>query len=392
MRLLGFKYLEWQRILTLTVILTVSAMLFSITAFSLLGFYRGFTSYLSEGEDIVAIYDTNSRTPFTGMVPAYLAERIGAVNGVLASSPEVMVPCIVKSEAIFLRGVVPGNFTKLNPLTIIEGGMLELGDLNSIIVGKNAAEKLGLKLNEEILVLGVLTDQYMELRVKGIYESHSVMDDEALVPLHVGQWLRGTDYNHVTLIRFKIDRSLLRPSAIFEEVSKEASGSTPSSSQEGAPSWAPIIPTTATKFAIKDIGVEEAQNLMSSYLEKYGLTKEALVVLSIVVFILSSVSAVLASETIITQHRTEIDVLRSIGASKKAIKRDVLVKLLPWSLISSLAGTAAAAAAMMVIQENGYLQVLSHTVPFQLDHLVIAVGLVIPFLLVFLSILRFDLE
>jgi ABC-type lipoprotein release transport system permease subunit len=43
MRLLGFKYLKRQRVLTLALIITVSSMLFSLTALSLLGFYRGFT-------------------------------------------------------------------------------------------------------------------------------------------------------------------------------------------------------------------------------------------------------------------------------------------------------------------------------------------------------------
>ena len=81
MRLLGFKYLKRQRVLILALIIILSSMLFSVTALSLLGFYKGFTAYLGEGEDIVAVYDRKSRTPFTGLVPAYLAERVSALNG-----------------------------------------------------------------------------------------------------------------------------------------------------------------------------------------------------------------------------------------------------------------------------------------------------------------------
>jgi hypothetical protein len=84
---------------------TLASMLFSLTTLSLLGFYRGFTAYLGEGEDIVAVYDRKSRTPFTGLVPAYLAEKISALNGVLAGSPEAIAPCIVKGESTFLRGI-----------------------------------------------------------------------------------------------------------------------------------------------------------------------------------------------------------------------------------------------------------------------------------------------
>lgn len=78
-----------------------------------------------------------------------------------------------------------------------------------------------------MLVLGVLSDRYLKLQVKGIFISHTPMDDEILAPLYVGRWLRGTDYGHVTLIRFKIDRDAITPSRIFEEIAKEASEPSP---------------------------------------------------------------------------------------------------------------------------------------------------------------------
>jgi ABC-type lipoprotein release transport system permease subunit len=70
---------------------------------------------------------------------------------------------------------------------MVEGAMLKLDDLNSAVVGKNVAERLRLNLNDEILVLGVLSDRYLELQVKGIFVSHTPMDDEILAPLYVGQ-------------------------------------------------------------------------------------------------------------------------------------------------------------------------------------------------------------
>jgi len=369
-------------------------MLFSVTALSLLGFYRGFTAYLGEGEDIVAVYDRKSRTPFTGLVPAYLAEKIRALNGVLASSPEAIAPCIIKGESIFLRGIIPEDFAKLNQLTIIEGDMLELDDLSSVVVGKNVAERLHLNLNDKILVLGVLTDRYLELCVKGIFVSHSPMDDEILAPLYVGQWLRGMDYGHVTLIRFKIDRNAITPSKIFEEIAKEASEPSPAPSpfpsQEPQPPS--ITPRTMARFRIEDIGVEEAYNFMRNYMDRYGVTRETLLILSAMVFLFSGASIAAASKTILTQHKGEINVLRSIGASKRLLKRDILTKLLPWSIAASSIGFAVAVAILTVIQRGGYLQVLSHTVPLQIDPLVIALNLILVSLLVSISILRGDLE
>lgn len=394
LRLRDFKYLKLQRILTLAIILTLSSTLFSITAFSLLGFYKGFTSYLGEGEEIVAVYDPKSSTPFTGLVPVYLAERLSALKGILASSPEVIAPCIVKGESVFLRGIIPEDFERLDKLTIIEGYMFELEDLNSIILGKNVAEKLRLKLKDKTLVLGVLTDRYLELEVKGVFVSHSPLDDEILAPLYVGQWLRGTDYGHVTLIRFKIDRNIITPSLIFEEIAKEASKSSKAQSQTQTQIKKPqgIAPRIIARFRIEDIGVEEAYDFMRGYMDRYGLTRESLLILSVVVFLFSGASIETASKTILMQHRGEINVLRSIGASKRLLKRDILIKLLPWSIAASSLGLALAIAILTLIQGKGYLQVLSHIIPLEIDPLVIALNFILTLVLVSISILRSDLE
>jgi len=386
MRLIDFKYLRRKRILTLALILTMASILFSITAFSLLGFYKGFNAYLGEGEDIVAIYDRGSRTPFTGLVPMYLTESISIINGVLASSPEVIVPCVMKGESIFLRGVIPEEFSKLNRLSMVAGGMLELSDVNSMVVGRVLAERLGLKLGEKVIVLGVLADRYMELEVKGIYDSQSTMDDEGLVPLYVGQWLRGTTYSHVSLIRVKIDKSEVSPSKLLDEIAKEASQPSPSDGGKEEKPW--IIPIEQVSFMIEDVGVEEVQRFMKSYMDRYGVTRESLLILSIMVFSLASASVISASKTLIHQHKGEIEVLKSVGASNRTIKTDLLAKVLPWSLVFSMAGTGIGILALMTIERSGYLQVLSHGISFQFDPLILALQLIFSSLIVALSILR----
>ncbi|MEM3551363.1 MAG: hypothetical protein QXV01_09770, partial [Candidatus Bathyarchaeia archaeon] len=73
--LLGFGYFKWQRLITLALIIEAASFLFSLTALSLTGFYRGFTAYLGEDESIIAVYSPTSGTPYTGLVPAFLADR-----------------------------------------------------------------------------------------------------------------------------------------------------------------------------------------------------------------------------------------------------------------------------------------------------------------------------
>jgi len=388
-----FKYLRNQRILTLALILTLASTLFSITAFSLLGFYRGFNAYLGEGKDIVAIYEKRSHSPFTGVVPMHLTEQVRPINGVLASSPEVIAPCILKSEPIFIRGIVPEEFSKLNPLAIVKGHMLELTDINSAIVGRGLAERLSLDLGNKVLVLGVLADRYMELQVKGIYESQSTMEDEALVPVYVGQWLRGIDYGHVTLIRVKINEDQLSSSDLLNVIAKESSepAQTSPSEEEGKQAEG-IIPVVKTSLSLEDIGVEEAQRFMRSYLDRYGVTKETLLILSIMVFVFASASVAAASTTLIQQHKHEIGVLRSLGASNKSIRKDLLAKLLFWSLAASAAGITLATATLTTIDRSGYLQVLSHRILFQLEPLIVALNFILVSLLVATTITRSSLK
>lgn len=223
MKLKDFKYLQGRRVISLVLVLTLSSTLFSVTAFTLQGFYNSFNGYLGVGEDIVAIYDRGSNTPFTGLVPKYLAEKISIIDGVYISSPEILVPCITEDISIFLRGILPDVFFELNRLTLVEGDMLEQSDVNSVMLGINLAERLGLNLGDGILLHGVLKSKYVELKIKGIYVTDSGLDDEALTLLHLGQWLSRTDdYNYVTLIRVKTDGSSETLNKIFEKIAEEA--------------------------------------------------------------------------------------------------------------------------------------------------------------------------
>ena len=388
MSLLPFKYLRLRSVLALALLVTLSSTLFSTTAFTLVGYYRGFNIYLGEGEDIVAVYDRGSRTPFTGIVPAYLTEAVSRLDGVVAVSPEVIIPCAVRGQPAFLRGIVPDNFLKLNPLTILDGRMFGEQDLNSAIVGVRLAKKLNIKVGDKVLVTGVLVDACLELKVEGIFYSNSPADDEIVAPLHVGQWLRGLDYNQVTLIRAKVDRRLVSKTSIYEAIAREALEPTQPSGGGRKPSQPTIVSWTRISFHAEDIGVEEAQRFMEGYMERYGVTRESIITLSTIIFLLSSTTIAFSTRTLIVQHERELEVLRSIGSSKKLLKKDMIIKLLPITLASSIAGIAATIVFLNTIIGQGYLQILSHTLTFQPDPTVIALTIIFSIALVTASVLK----
>ncbi|MGC8578015.1 MAG: ABC transporter permease [Thermoproteota archaeon] len=384
MKLIRFSYLERKSILILASTVFLSSLLFMYTSVSLLGFYSSFNAYLGEGKNLVVLYDKNSRTPFTGFVSLYLLNKIKNKPGVLAYSPEVIVPCIMNDKPIFVRGVIVEDFLKINQITMVNGSMLKANDVNSMIIGKNVAEKFNLKLNDKVLVFGVLANRYVELQVKGIYKSQSTMDDEVIVQLYVAQLLRGIDYSQVTLIRVKIDKSVTNPTSIFEEIVNESSKSTQLENENKYEQT--FLSFASTNFDIKNVAVSEAQNFIRYYLDRYGITKEALLILSIMIFFLSSANIVLASEVLIIQNEKEIGVIRSLGVSQRALKVDLLVKLLLYSVVSSIVGILVATIILIVAQGYGYLQVLSYTFQLQFDPIVVAMNLILVFALILVTV------
>lgn len=398
MDLVAFKYLSRNRLLALMLVAAVASALFSITALSLLSFYSVFSTYIGGDKDVIAIYDKASTTPFTSLIPAYLAEEASSLEGVLACSPEVLAPCIINGQAIFIRGILPEHFMKINALKVLDGEALKSDDFNSAIIGFRAAEKLGLKVNSRITVYGVIADRYLELNIKGVYRSDSLMDDEILVPIHVGQWLRGAGYDYVTLIRVKSDKAHMLLPAIpvnGEEAPKEGQTPTDGASKPNSkpsPIFDVITPRAITRFNPEKIGVEEASHFMKAYMDRYGITREIMLIFSAIAFIFSSLTLAAAIRTIIVQHKGEISILRSIGASGRMLKLDLLAKLLPWAVAASLIGVASAALAILALQANMGLELLSHTLTLQFDPLVFILPPALSILLTSIYIIRTKLE
>ena len=131
---------------------------------------------------------------------------------------------------------------------------------------------------------------------------------------------------------------------------------------------------------------------MASYLDRYGVSKDTLIILSMVVLIFSSGIATVAITLFVNQHNTETNILRSIGVTRKKIKKDLFIKMLLWSLIATIIGTAASAGVLTIFQKIDYLQVLSQTITFQLDPIVIAANFIILSVLIGVNIARTEFK
>lgn len=398
MSLINFRYLRRKRMLTLIVILTLTSALFSITAYSFLGFYNGFTNYVGEEKDVIAIYSKIGSTPFTGIVQIDIANKITTIDGVIAISPETIAPSTINDQSVFIRGIIPQELTKLNPLTIVEGQTLNITDTNSAIIGKSLADRLHLKTGDKILAFSVLSKRYVELQIKGIFQSESSLNDEALVPLYIGQWLRGISYNDATLIRAKINLTQTNANQIYQQITNQTTPPPSTASPSPTPKseiqreLEALIPLAQANLNVGNIGIEQSQQFMQNYLDRYGISKDTLIILSIVVLVFASGTATCAITLFIKQHSSDIDILRSIGVSTKKVKTDLTLRMVTWALIATIMGTIISAIVITIFQKIGYLQVLSHTITFQLDPLIIAANFILLSVLISINIARAELK
>lgn len=394
-RLLAFGYLRLRHLTVLLLILALASTLFLVTALSFLGFYESFTSCLGEDADTIAVYDRQSRTPFTGSIPAYLTQQISQVKGVSACSPETITPCIINNQSVFTRGILPEAFFLLNPARIVYGENLEAPDFTSALVGENAANRLNLQVGDCFVVFSCLADKFLELQVCGVFTSDSCMDDEVLVQLNVGQILRFNDYNHVTVIRAKIDPAIASAEGVYAALVNTAQPSTAKPASNGSSqifnyqnmlSWAPVA------FKVESLSVSGSQTVMKSYLDRYGVTKDALSVMSTIVFMLCSLTIIVAAQTLIRQHHGEIETLRYVGASNRLLKYDFLLKLLPVSLLACSLGSIFAYVLLGWLNGYGLLRVLGHGLTLRFDPLFLVLNFALIWLLVVFAVLRCRFE
>ena len=166
-------------------------------------------------------------------IPDYrdLAKRIEEVPGVIGASPrsEGLMAISPRLQPVQIKGIFPELESKVSHLNIIKGQMSDLTG-NSIIIGKELANRLGISIGDDMFVMspettsGPAGPEHLELGFKvvaifsiGLYEYDSVL---AYVPFDKAQSLVGAG-NLATNIEVKvndIDRSTEIGEAIIQRI------------------------------------------------------------------------------------------------------------------------------------------------------------------------------
>ncbi len=178
------------------------------------------TSYLGESETVLVITQNGASTPYTSVLPLDFVEAVKYVQGVLAVSPEVMTAAVYKDHAIYIRGVDISSFWAFEQYNIIDGKPLSTEDLYNVSIGKNFAEMNNLKVGETITIYSTHSDAVIDLRVKSIIYTGTLMDDEIIMPLSMAQFLTFKSFNYITHVRVKINPTLITKDQVREIVTK----------------------------------------------------------------------------------------------------------------------------------------------------------------------------
>ncbi len=176
------------------------------------------TSYLGESDDILVISNPAASTPYTSILPLELADTIKSIYGVIDVSPEVMTAAVHKNKAVYFRGVDITKFWQFTEVAYVEGLPLSENDTYDVSVGINYAERNNLEIGDLMTIFSTRSNAAIELRVKSIFVTSTLLDDEIIAPLWIGQFFSFETFNYITHIRVKIDLDLIPSKEIIEEL------------------------------------------------------------------------------------------------------------------------------------------------------------------------------
>ncbi|MCG3226339.1 MAG: ABC transporter permease [Candidatus Heimdallarchaeota archaeon] len=179
------------------------------------------SSYLGESEDVLVISNPQASTPYTSILPLEIAETVRTIPGVMDVSPEVMTAAVYKDKAVYFRGVDIGKFWEFTDVSYIDGVPLDSNDTYEISIGTKFASRNNLEVGDLFIVFSTRSNAAMEFKIKSIFVTNTLLDDEIIAPLWIGQFFAFQSFNYITHIRVKVDLSQVSKETVREIVTSE---------------------------------------------------------------------------------------------------------------------------------------------------------------------------
>ncbi len=213
-----YNVLPKKRILIAFIGFLISSTIISGGALLMISIVESTSTYLGETDDVVVISNPYASTPYTSILPLDLAESISKIDGVLRVSPEVMSAAVYKNSAVYFRGIDVNEFWKFTDIIQIIGKVINSNDTTEVSLGVNFAERNHLYVGDFLTVFSTISDSALELKVKSIVTTGTLLDDEIIAPLWVGQFLSFETFDYVSHIRVKIDLNVIKSKEYIREL------------------------------------------------------------------------------------------------------------------------------------------------------------------------------
>lgn len=218
-----YNILPKKRIFIAFIGFLISSTIITGGAILMISIVDATTSYLGESDDVLVIFNPEASTPYTSVLPLELAETIKTIYGVIDVSPEVMTAAVYKDKAVYFRGVDVNKFWEFTDILGLEGYSLEENDTYEVSIGINFAERNNLDIGEYFTLYSTRTDSAIELKVKSIFITGTLLDDEIIASLWIGQFFSFSNFNQITHIRVRIDTNLVTKEYIREKITSKHS-------------------------------------------------------------------------------------------------------------------------------------------------------------------------
>ncbi len=255
------------------------------------------------------------------------------------------------------------------------------------MAGQRLANRLHLTAGENITVQSSFGNFSSTITLSGVFNTNDALNDELITSLPIGQMMRGTTENYVSIIRMKVDPATFHFSSIQNLITGSQTNST--SNSNGALQNLPI--TSITNIGQYLVG--NPLDAMSQILSRsIGLSETALWALFLVVFTGSILSLYYSLAWGVKENFCLFSVLTSLGITKRRKVGLFSAFAATLALVFGILGYSLANGLLMVFTNTGYLQVLFHTMVVSFNPLVLLFSVALIVSTVLVSVWRINFE
>ena len=367
-------------------VLTVSAVT-STTGLLLMGALSTVPYSIGERNNVIALYSNSSQLPQTSLIPIQLATNLSNAPGVQIVSPEVLATVAINGQIIYLRGMNMSLLKELDSSTLVSGAWSSDQLSSGTMAGQQLANRLHLTAGENITIQSSFGNFSSTLTLSGVFSTNDALNDELITSLPIGQIMRGSTDNYVSIIRMKVDPAVFHFSSVQNLLGGSETNST--SSTNSALQNLPITSITNIGQYLVGNPLDAMGQILS---RSIGLSETALWALFLVVFTASILSLHYSLAWGVKENVCLFSVLSALGITRQR-KIDLFSAFAATlALIFGILGYSLANGLLTIFTNTGYLQVLFHTMIVSFNPLVLLFSVTLIVSTVLVSVWRINFE